>query len=126
MSTPGFCDSQERAQQVVPRVKELRGWVDPFGRLEARAREARELNEMFGAEGDDATLVDLDREVEALEGDLEAFELRRPAFVGAGERSELTHARDELDDGTLEGEDVSHEFGGRISLNLRALSRDRP
>jgi peptide chain release factor 2 len=76
MAGAGFWDRQERAQAVVQQVKTLKGWVEPFDRLEARSRDARDLAELLAAEPDDAMAAELDREVEALDEALEVYELR--------------------------------------------------
>jgi peptide chain release factor 2 len=76
MSEAGFWDNQERAQAVVQEVKGLKGWVEPFERLTARHADARDLAELLAAESDESMLADLDREVDSLEEDVEAFELR--------------------------------------------------
>ena len=76
MSEAGFWDNQERAQAVVQEVKSLRGWVEPFDRLVARQGDARDLAELLASEPDEGMLADLDREVESLEGEIEAYELR--------------------------------------------------
>jgi hypothetical protein len=54
----------------------------------------------------------------------ESLELGRPSFIGARERAQLAHTRDELDDRALEGENVGHDRG-RISSKLVALSSRR-
>ena len=36
MASAGFWVNQEQAQEVVQRVKILKGWVEPFDRLESR------------------------------------------------------------------------------------------
>jgi peptide chain release factor 2 len=76
MAEPGFWSNQERAQEVVQQVKGLKGWVEPFERLEARVRGALELDEMLELEPDESMSAEVDREVEAVAGDLESFELR--------------------------------------------------
>jgi peptide chain release factor 2 len=50
MSEPGFWDNQERAQDVVQQVKQLRTWIDPFDALAARVQGARELAELLDAD----------------------------------------------------------------------------
>ncbi len=76
MTGAGFWDDQERARDVVQRVKALKGWVEPFDRLEGRVRSARELDEMLGAEPDDGMARELDEETSAIEGALREYELR--------------------------------------------------
>jgi peptide chain release factor 2 len=76
MAGAGFWDNQERAQSVVQQVKTLKGWVEPFDRLESQARYALDLAELVAAEPDEAMAAEVDREIEAIEGALEAYELR--------------------------------------------------
>lgn len=76
MAGAGFWDDQERARDVVQRVKALKGWVEPFDRLEGRVRSARELNELLAAEPDVEMERELDQETAAIESDLRAYELR--------------------------------------------------
>jgi peptide chain release factor 2 len=76
MTAPGFWSDQERARGVVQEVKELKGWVDPFDKLEARVRSARELDELLDLEPDDAMAAEVDAEVASIAAALESFELR--------------------------------------------------
>ncbi len=61
MAEGGFWDNQERAQEVVQKVKALRGWVDPYDRLEARLRGARELDELLAGDPDAELAAELER-----------------------------------------------------------------
>ena len=76
MGEPGFWDRQERAQEVVQIVKGLKGWVEPYDRLKTRVADARDLSELLAAEPDAEMISELERELESLGEDLEAFELR--------------------------------------------------
>jgi peptide chain release factor 2 len=76
MTGAGFWEDQERARDVVQRVKALKGWVEPFDRLEGRVRSARELDEMLGAEPDEEMARELDEETSSIEGTLREYELR--------------------------------------------------
>jgi peptide chain release factor 2 len=76
MAEGGFWENQERAQEVVQQVKALRGWVDPYDRLEGRLRGARELDELLASDPDAELAGELAREAEALGEDLASFELR--------------------------------------------------
>ena len=76
MTEPGFWDAQATAQEVVQEVKALRGWIDPFDRLVARARDARELGELLDLEPDATMERDLAADLATLAADLEALELR--------------------------------------------------
>jgi len=76
MAQGGFWSDQERAQQVVQQVKTLRQWIDPFDKLAARLREAREYQELLAAEADSAMLSELAAVAAAIDDELAAFELR--------------------------------------------------
>ncbi|MEJ7813139.1 MAG: peptide chain release factor 2 [Gemmatimonadaceae bacterium] len=76
MAELGFWDDQEAAQQVIQEVKALRGWVDQYDRLTARARDALELAEMLELEPDAAMERELDSEVSSLSAAVERFELQ--------------------------------------------------
>ncbi len=76
MTGAGFWDDQERARDVVQRVKALKAWVEPFDRLEGRVRSAQELDELLAAEPDEEMLRELDQETTAIETSLREYELR--------------------------------------------------
>jgi peptide chain release factor 2 len=76
MAEPDFWNKQESAQQVLQEVKMLRNWLDPFDRLEARVRSAGELDELLRESPDPEMNADLDSELETLQGELDAFELK--------------------------------------------------
>ena len=76
MASAGFWTNQEQAQEVVQRVKILKGWVEPFDRLESRVAGGLELDELLEAEPDPSMIEELEAEVEALESEVDAYELR--------------------------------------------------
>ena len=76
MGQPDFWGNQERAQAVVQQVRALKAWVEPFDALDARVRGALELEEMLADDPDDAMNAELDSEVEALQEEVDSFELR--------------------------------------------------
>jgi peptide chain release factor 2 len=76
MADAAFWGNQETARTVVQRVKELKGWVEPFDRLAERVKSARELDELLEAEPDPAVATELDAEARLLTTDVRAFELR--------------------------------------------------
>ncbi len=76
MSEPGFWDDHERAQVVIQEVKKLRETVEPLERLDARVRSLSELEELLGLEPDPAMEAEIDRELDELDEELPAFELR--------------------------------------------------
>jgi peptide chain release factor 2 len=76
MTEAGFWDDQERSREVVQQVKLLRAWLEPFDRIEARVRSARELAEMLATDPDADMTAEVGREVDAVATELEAYELR--------------------------------------------------
>jgi peptide chain release factor 2 len=76
MADAGFWTDQETARATVQRVKSLKGWIEPYDKLCGRASSARELDELLDADPDPAVASELDTEVNVLEDDLRAFELR--------------------------------------------------
>src|SRR6185503_12580451 len=76
MAEAGFWNDQESAQSVVRQMKELKGWLDPFDKIEGRLTSAQELEVMLASDPDDELSLELDSEVESLAGDIEALRLR--------------------------------------------------
>jgi len=76
MSEPDFWNRQESAQQVLQEVKALKGWLDPYDRLTERVRSAEELDELLRESPDDEMSVELDREIDALDEEIDSFELK--------------------------------------------------
>jgi peptide chain release factor 2 len=76
MAGAAFWNDQESARVAVQRVKELKGWLDPFEKLAARVRSAQELDDLLAGEPDAAIGAEVDREVSALADEVRAFELR--------------------------------------------------
>jgi peptide chain release factor 2 len=76
MSEPGFWDHQERAQQVVKQVRDLRGWIEPFDAVAQRVQGAMELRDLLELEPDADMVAELGREIDAIEEELAAYELR--------------------------------------------------
>jgi peptide chain release factor 2 len=76
MSAAGFWNAQQSAQVVVQEVKAVKGWIEPFDALSSRVASARELEDLLAAEPDEEMSAEVDREVEALSRDIEAFRLR--------------------------------------------------
>jgi peptide chain release factor 2 len=76
MGEGDFWSNQERAQEIVQRVKTLKGWVEPFEQLLARVAGARELDELLAMEPDGEMDAELSTEVERIEATLEELRLR--------------------------------------------------
>ena len=76
MAQPDFWSDQEAAREVVQQVKALKLWTEPFEELAKRVASARELEELLAAEKDEALLSEAGQEIQAIEEELDAFELR--------------------------------------------------
>lgn len=76
MSEADFWNRQESAQQVLQEVKTLRGWLDPYERINARLTSAAELDELLRESPDEDMSAELDRELESLNLELDSFELK--------------------------------------------------
>ena len=76
MASAGFWNDQESARTAVQQVKELKGWIEPYDRLSGRINSALELDELLAAEPDAVMSAEIDQEVETVEREAEAFELR--------------------------------------------------
>jgi peptide chain release factor 2 len=76
MSAAGFWNDQEKAQSVVQQVKTVKGWIEPYDSMTGRVQSASELEEMLALEPDEELSAEVDREIERLRGEIEAFRLR--------------------------------------------------
>jgi len=76
-SQPGFWDKADAAQSLLKKMALLKGWIDQWTALDSRLRDMVELRELAEMEGDQSLLASLDKDGEALELDLRAFELRK-------------------------------------------------
>jgi peptide chain release factor 2 len=76
MADADFWSHQERAQEIVQRVKTLKNWVEPFEQLLSGVSSARELGEMLEAEPDREMEAELEADVERIGAALEEFRLR--------------------------------------------------
>jgi peptide chain release factor 2 len=76
MADPGFWSHQERAQEVVQQVKQLKAIVEPYDKISERSVSAAELTALLDLEPDDAMSAEVARDVAVLEDELSAFELR--------------------------------------------------
>lgn len=76
MATAGFWDDQESAKLAVQQVKDAKGWIEPYDRLLGRIASTLELDELLESEPDDSMAEDVEREVGAIEAEVDAIELR--------------------------------------------------
>jgi peptide chain release factor 2 len=76
MGEGDFWSNQERAQEIVQRVKGLKNWVEPFEQLVARVTSAHELDELLTIEPDAGMEAELAAEIERIGVSLEELRLR--------------------------------------------------
>lgn len=76
MAAPGFWDDQERARGVIQEANALKGWLEPYDKLSGRARSLLEMEELLAAEPDAAMIAEVERELDALDVEVPALELR--------------------------------------------------
>ena len=76
MSGGTFWNDQEAARTGVQQVKELKGWIEPYDRLVGRVASALELDELLAGDPDQSMSADIDQEVDAVETEIDAYELR--------------------------------------------------
>jgi peptide chain release factor 2 len=76
MAGPTFWNNQERAQESVRQMKEVKTWVEAFDDIDKRITSARELDELLVSDPDPAMSTELDRDVATIEPALAAFELK--------------------------------------------------
>ena len=76
MADPAFWDNQEKAQATLQEIKTLRGWVDPYDKLNGRVISALELDEMIQEGSEPEMERELDKEAAQLREDLAAFEVK--------------------------------------------------
>ena len=74
MGQPGFWDNQERAQQVIQKIKPLNGLLKPFADLESVAADLQALAEL--CEEDASLEGDLEKELARVEKQFGALELQ--------------------------------------------------
>jgi len=76
MASPGFWENQESARRTIDEVNQLKGWVSPWRALHRGVTDLAEMAELLEAEPDVEVEADWARELEVVEGKLEALELR--------------------------------------------------
>ena len=76
MAEPDFWNNQEKAQEVLAEVKQLKGWVEPYETLTERVTSATEMDALLQETADDDMSAELDRDIEKLQSDIESFELK--------------------------------------------------
>ena len=76
MAEPGFWNDQQTAQAVVQQVKALKGWIDPFEKIEGRLTSAQDLESLLASDPDEEMSRELDTEIASLSEELESLRVR--------------------------------------------------
>jgi peptide chain release factor 2 len=76
MAAPGFWDNQEHAREVIEESNRLKGWIEPYRRLEGKAQELSELAELLEMEPDPALEAEWVDEIQRLPAGVESLELQ--------------------------------------------------
>lgn len=76
MAQPGFWDDGQSTRDAILEVKELKSWIEPFEALRSKVRDLMELGELLEMDEDPALEAEWEREVAALEPQIEKLELR--------------------------------------------------
>ena len=76
MAESGFWSNQDKAQGTLQEVKALRGWLDPYDKLNGRVSGALELDELIQEGSEPEMERELDQEAEQLRADVAAFEVK--------------------------------------------------
>lgn len=75
-SDPGFWSNGERARALVQEIKQLKGWLTPYGEIQQRLSDGAGMAELLDSEPDPDMAAELAAEAERLERAVESFELQ--------------------------------------------------
>jgi peptide chain release factor 2 len=76
MSAAGFWNDQQSAHDVLNEVRSLKAWLEPFDGIQARLRDAAELNELIELEKDEISSREIALDLERIGNELATLELR--------------------------------------------------
>src|SRR3982750_4179669 len=76
MAGTDFWNEQESARVGVQQVKALKGWLEPYDKLVGRVAGGLELGGLLAGGPDQSMSADVDQELDAIETEIDAFELR--------------------------------------------------
>ena len=76
MAVTGFWDDQDQAREVIAESNRLKGWVEPWKKLDEKSSELVELGALLEVESDDDLEAEWLAEVEEIERHSEALEIR--------------------------------------------------
>lgn len=77
MADPAFWNNQEEAQKVIDELKELKGWLEPWGRLTKHLQDTEELIHLSTDSGEVGLADELDDSLRQVEHDLLQLEMRK-------------------------------------------------
>jgi peptide chain release factor 2 len=76
MASPGFWDRQDRARETIAEANRIKAWLEPWGELQAKVADLGAMVELLEEESDADLLEEWERGLEALDGEVQALELR--------------------------------------------------
>ena len=76
MAVTGFWDKQDQAREVIAESNRLKGWVEPWKKLDGKASDLVELGALLETESDDDLEAEWLAEVEEIERQSQALEVR--------------------------------------------------
>lgn len=76
MAESNFWENADAARATIAESTALKSWTDPWARLNVRAQEAAELEELLAMESDSELAEELQRDVELIGREMQALELR--------------------------------------------------
>ena len=76
MAASGFWDNQDQAREVIAESNRLKGWVDPWKKLDAQSSDLVEMASLLETEPDDDLEAEWLSEIEEIERGIEALEVR--------------------------------------------------
>ena len=76
MAVTGFWDNQDQAREVIAQSNRLKGWVEPWKKLDGKASDLVELGALLETESDDDLEVEWLTEVDEIERQSQALEVR--------------------------------------------------
>ena len=88
MEAQNFWDDQEKARETIDEVNQNKEWVDGWEELSTKLIDLEELKELIDVEEDEETLLEVDGELNSLQGELENLELKHML----GEREDKSNA----------------------------------
>ena len=76
MASPGFWDDPDGAREVIDEANRLKGWVEPWSRLDSKARDLAEIGELLEMDADAELEREWRAEFQRLEKGVEELEVR--------------------------------------------------